>query len=196
MPQRYKFGPFWEKKMARLFKIVDFDKDGNFTEKDLVLLANKHIEIGHLDDVQAKKVHRKCSEIWKNQYSKDAVNGCITVHTFAKAIKNQGRDVLDKALITFFGSLFDTLDSNGSGYISLTEFTKFCRVFALSDDNATYAFNAIDTDKDGKISAEEYIEAAMVYHTSEDESDPGNSFYGPLDADDSGPPAPVIECGF
>ena len=58
--------------------------------------------------------------------------------------------------------MFDAIDTNKSGQISLKEFKEYFRITApsVSEAEITCSFNTIDSNKDGVISREEFMAAA------------------------------------
>ena len=78
--------------------------------------------------------------------------------------------------------LFDILDSNNDGYISLEEFKAYIFVAApgTSEAEAVHSFNTIDTNNDGVISLEEFLAAAEDFLLGVEETELSKVFFGQL----------------
>lgn len=79
-------------------------------------------------------------------------------------------------------AIFDAIDSNQDGHISLQEFKIYFQVIApdTSDADKEQSFNLIDVNKDGEISREEFLEASFEYLHGVEENKLSKVFYGPL----------------
>jgi len=176
----YEFSPFWYRKMDHLFTIVDFNEDDYFELRDMQILAERHIKAIGLEGVPAKQLTRKFERVWYTIYERFAIDGKISRKALPDVIKASGRENLDKAVIIFFVTFFDTLDTNGDGVIEPSEFAQLFKMFKLEKQDPTVAFKKLDTNHNGVINAEEYMNAAMQFFTSDNESDPGTWFFGSM----------------
>ena len=80
-------------------------------------------------------------------------------------------------------TLFDVIDLNKDGHISLEEFKVHFRVLGtnLSEEEIVYSFNTIDTDKNGEISREEFLAASDDFYNGVDETEVSRVFLGCLE---------------
>lgn len=78
--------------------------------------------------------------------------------------------------------LFDAINTNGDGHISVQEFTIYLKVVApdVTGDEAEHAFSVIDADKNGEISREEFLAAATDFFYEVKETEAANVFMGKL----------------
>ena len=70
-------------------------------------------------------------------------------------------DENNKLILT---ALFERVDENNDGALSLAEFRSMRKLTGLSKTNLTRLFVALDTDGDEEITCEEFIEEMMVFY--------------------------------
>jgi Ca2+-binding EF-hand superfamily protein len=82
----------------------------------------------------------------------------------------------------FYNSIFDAVDSNGDGHISLEEYKTYTKALApeLSDEYKVKSFNLIDADHNSEISRKEFLDAAYDFYYTNEENEMAHVFYGPL----------------
>ena len=88
-----------------------------------------------------------------------------------------------KALVNDSHSmLFDAIDTNKDGHISVQEFKVYFSVIAsaISEAEVVHSFNAIDTNKNGEISCEEFLTAAEDFLMGVEETELSKVFFGRL----------------
>jgi len=173
------FGPFWEKKLRSFFKRLDFEKKGKMTKNTYETLADRYIDMGHMQGVAAKQVRRKLVKLWDDFYRDSATDGAVDENAFIKAIK-QREEILLKGVLLFLGLWFDVIDLNGDGLIQKEEYKLLFKAFGIEPGAADEAFKLIDTNKDGQISNEEFIHYGCQYFMSNDESLQSKYMFGPL----------------
>ena len=78
--------------------------------------------------------------------------------------------------------LFDAIDTNKNGKISVNEFKEYFTIAApgVSEAEVIYSFNTIDTNKDGVISREEFMAAAEDFFCGVEETELSKVFLGRL----------------
>ena len=162
---------------------MDMNKDGFISREDYELMGIKLAEHSGMTGEQ--------SEAAKNQFLKvaDTINlkpglktpleeaakkaneALLTSTTAASALTNDIHDLL-----------FDAIDTNNDGHISLSEFKVYLNIIApdIEEDKIVYSFNTIDTDKNGEISREEFLAAAIDFFHGVEETELSKVFFGPL----------------
>ena len=82
-----------------------------------------------------------------------------------------------------FGPLFNIIDTNNDGTISLEEFKVYMKAGApeLTDEEIKHAFNTIDTNKNRKISRDEFYAAAEDFLFGVEETEVSKVFMGKLE---------------
>ena len=148
------------------------------------MMARKVNEVGKATGEQAESCHRTFV------FAAEMLGYTPGVKTSREdAVKNMGERMLavpweeQKAMCdAAHGHIFDAIDSNGSGHISLEEFKNYFYVFApgSSDADKVLSFNLIDADHDGSISREEFLEAAFEYLHGFQKTELSKVFHGPL----------------
>lgn len=76
--------------------------------------------------------------------------------------------------------LFDAVDTDADGVISLKEFEVYFDAMGVGKKHAKASFNAIDSDSDGRISRDEFMSTALDFFNSTDPAHPSALFFGPL----------------
>ncbi len=77
-------------------------------------------------------------------------------------------------------TVFDVLDVDGDGIISVDEYRAFLRVYAVDDASASEHFARFDTDGDGSISRAEFEVLMVDFFQSDDAETPGSWLFGAL----------------
>ena len=163
---------------------TDVNKDGYISREDFELIAKKMEEYGELTKEQAESV----SEGFMKMADASGAKPGVKIPVEVAAQKNS--DVLlslppekrKPVLQSFQNELFDALNTNKDGYITLKEFkVYFCIIGPdLTEAEVTRSFNTIDRDKDGKLSREEFMAAAHEYMFGVEETEISNYFFGHL----------------
>lgn len=76
--------------------------------------------------------------------------------------------------------MFQAIDKDKSGEITVEEFKLFFEVLGLNDQDAILAFKAIDSNDDGKISQKEFVRHGRDFFLTEDEERISKYFFGQL----------------
>jgi Ca2+-binding EF-hand superfamily protein len=78
--------------------------------------------------------------------------------------------------------LFDCIDTNSDGHISIEEFKVYFEVIGhdISDEEIKHSFDTIDSNGNGEISREEFVAAAKDFYCDVEETELSNAFLGKL----------------
>jgi len=168
---------FVKRKLAMAYYRFDHDKDGLVTEGDFVHpgqeaarlrgVAWRGVEPGSAEADQIIEAHRG----WWDAYFKGTDtdgDGQVTLEEyldFVGAWVGSDPEAIPHA-IQGNQLVFDTIDGNGDGKLSLDEFSLCLRTYGLADDNATRAFG--DLNLDGYISRAEFAKNMSEYYISEE----------------------------
>ena len=76
--------------------------------------------------------------------------------------------------------LFDAVDTDANGVISLKEFEVYFECIGVGKEHAKASFDAIDANHDGKISRDEFANAFIEFLCNNDPAHPSTLFFGPL----------------
>ena len=79
-----------------------------------------------------------------------------------------------------FKPMFECLDVNDDGYITLNEWQFHNSALGISQEQSKISFDAMDRDGDGRVTAEEFVDYRdEYYHTAENKLNSA-VLYGPL----------------
>lgn len=180
----HNLSPFVIRKLALAFYRFDLTKDGLVRDDDFQTYGAQVAE--HLGiakgTAQHTKVHDAYMNIW-NSYFKHADadnNGSVTLVEYISACAKfmSGANAHEQAK-SINAVLFDTLDLDGSGYITPSELAVFLKPMGVSERDAYLAFGYLDRERTGKISREVFAANLADYYMSSDQTVVGNWFYGP-----------------
>jgi Ca2+-binding EF-hand superfamily protein len=165
---------------------LDINKDGFISREDFELMGIKLAEHSGMTGEQA--------EAAKEQFLKIADRGLnlkpgvVTPleEVAEKASESLLTSTTAKEMNTIMNDthnlLFDVLDTNKDGHISLSEFKVYLNILVpdIEEDMIAHSFDAIDTDKNGEISREEFLAAAHDFLQGVEETEVSKVFFGPL----------------
>jgi juvenile hormone diol kinase len=77
--------------------------------------------------------------------------------------------------------LFEMIDADGDGVISLDEHRQFFEAFGIDVELSPDVFAALDTDGDGSVQRDEFLEAGAKFFFYDEPDAPGNQFWGPVE---------------
>ena len=79
-----------------------------------------------------------------------------------------------------FKPMFECLDVNDDGYITLNEWQFHNSALGISQEHSKLSFDAMDRDGDGRVTVEEFVDYHdEYYHTAENKLNSA-VLYGPL----------------
>ena len=175
---------FHLKKMLTRYKRLDLNHDGFISREDYELMATKLQEYGRLDE--------KGAELACNAFTNAAdalgLNAGVKI-SVEEAARNANQKLLtmevskrQTMLTTTHNPIFDAVDLNKDGHISLDEFKIYFQIIApdISDAEIIHSFNTIDEDKNGEISRDEFIAAAFDFLHGYEETEISKAFLGRL----------------
>ena len=172
------------KMRTRMFR-MDVNKDGFISREDYELMGIRLAEHSGMTGEQA--------ETAKKQFLK--VVDMVNLKPGVKTPLEEAAKKVNEALLTSMTAtersafindihdlLFDAIDTNNDGHISLSEFKVYLNIIApdIEEDKIVYSFNTIDTDKNGEISREEFLAAANDFLQGVEETELSKVFFGPL----------------
>ena len=165
---------------------LDLNKDGYMSREDYELMGRKLAEYSGMTKEQAESCYKEFIKVADVLSLKPGVKIPLE-EASQKATKvilsNTVTPERQKAAL--HGShnlLFDAIDTNKDGHISLEEFKVYFQVIApaTSEAEATCSFDAIDANKNGEISREEFLAAAEDFFNGVEETELSKVFMGPL----------------
>lgn len=171
-----------KRKISRLFQVFDGNGDGYIEPSDAERVAKRIASIrGWSEDGER---YEQLEQLYRE--------GIDAIGPF---LDDQGRADLD-AYIRFHDQIlnvpglyqqavgqladfiFQVLDADGDGKISLEEVRQFYQAYAMDEDLAPKAFEKLDVDGDGFLSQSEIKDAVAQFYLSSDPDARGNWLLG------------------
>ena len=177
---------FHLKKMRIRMMKLDVNKDGFISREDYELMVTRLYEYRKLDADKAEQTRNAFMYLADMLGLKPGVRIPLE-----EAAQNANKEYLDLATSADKGSsllqkshnlIFDVLDINKDGRISLDEFKVYFHIMAPSVDEADiiHSFNIIDGDRNGEITRKEFINAAIDFFHGFEETSIYSAFFGRL----------------
>jgi len=174
---------FWFRKMRTHHSVLDINKDGTVSWHDFEYLAKRFIILGKLQPAQEAEFLDALREFWEetwgashDEYAFIMPEGLVT--NLRHVINTP--DLRKKAGTNALRQMFNAVDHDHSGEISVEEYKLFYRCLGLSNENAIESFAVIDNNGDGILSCEEFVALGRMFFLTEDETHPSRLFWGPL----------------
>ena len=169
--------PFWNKKLDRAVRVRDVDKDGVITRKDFKLVAQRYKDLGDVSGEQLQRVHESLMKLCDPVGLIDDTKQ-FTYEEFKRRLANIN---LVEVNNTLFRTIFNGLDINGNGVVSMKEWELHYKCMGLDPKYAKASFEAMDTDGDGVVSLEEFTAYHVEFFSSTENKLNSAILYGPLD---------------
>lgn len=176
-----------DRKLDRVFTMLDFDSDGRLAQEDLDTVAEQLGLAFGLSGTDPKVVALRAAFAaqWPDISTKDADgDGRITVEEYRESLKSSVAQDRAGFLDRFYAMVAAWLaiaDTDNDGLISLAEYTAmFAATVSAGEDALRTAFAQLDLNGDGQLSSEEIRIAVEEYYTSEDPQARGNWLLGPF----------------
>ena len=162
---------------------MDVNKDGKITRDDYELMAEKLIESSKMTTEQAQSTRQELMNIADRHGQKPGVE---------RSVEEAAKIASDTMLAMSFETpaahnacqnvLFNAIDANKDGHISVEEFKVYLKVIApnISEEEMTHSSNVIDSDGNVMISREEFLAAALDFMFGLEETEVSNAFLGHL----------------
>jgi Ca2+-binding EF-hand superfamily protein len=79
------------------------------------------------------------------------------------------------------GTIFDIIDQDGDGQITLPNYRRYFEAWGLDETLAELAFAKLDLSGDGHLSRHAFIQLCTNFYISDDPNVPGNWLFGPYE---------------
>ena len=171
-------------KMRTRFNRLDLNHDGFISREDYELMAKKLQQYGKLNAEDAESTRKAFMTVADAFDLKPGVK--IPVEEAAKKANREFSVMPREKKMTILKEthdpIFDALDRDKDGHISLDEFKVYFQIIApdISEDEMKHSFNVMDSNKNGEISREEFITAAFDFLHGFVETEISKVFFGRL----------------
>ena len=173
------------RKMRTRMSRLDINKDGYISREDFELMGKKLAEHSGMTEEQAQATTREFLKVADMINLKPGVKKPL--EEAAKRANESHCSLMssDEKISLVNGvhnMLFDAIDTNKDGHISIKEFKVYLNLIApgVKEDEIVHSFDAIDADKNGEISREEFLAAAQDFLLGVEETELSKAFLGPL----------------
>jgi len=170
--------PFWNKKIDRAIHKRDVDKDGIITRKDFELAAQRYKDIARVSGEQLQRARKSLMNFADSIGVTDDTKQ-LTAEEFKTIISNAGN--LVEMYNTLFQAMFNGLDINGDGVLSIKEWELHYKCMGIDPKYAKASFEAMDTNGDGVVSLEEFTAYHVEYFCTTENKLNSAILHGPLD---------------
>lgn len=185
--------------MRTMHGIFDVNNDGVISFDDFEILANKFGDLGHLseqemEDFRAVMRVRTIFEYftklfwaislqstWESNWGEVTPYNLVTVEQYLTDMYHVMTDKdLKKKVHKFLPFLFQAVDNDHSGEISIEEYKLFFKCLGLTEKDAEISFQAIDKNNDGMLSIKEFVKLGRDFFLTENPKRVSRNFWGPL----------------
>lgn len=176
---------FQKRKLTRYFNVLDADGNGAFEKADLDIIvgrlaATRGIPIG---SEAYNAITSGIQLIWDyaREYGVSKSPDSVSLedwlaHEDYILSRDEFRENYMKKITR---DVFDLVDEDASGEISLTEYKKIMAAFGVPDGIPEWSFKHLDLNGDGVLSKDEFVTLVEQFHLSQDRDAPGNYLFGP-----------------
>jgi Ca2+-binding EF-hand superfamily protein len=163
---------------------LDLNKDGFISREDYELMGKKLTEHSGVTEEQVKATKTEIMKVADAFNLKPGVK--IPLEEAAKkaseTILSMSPTERKDSITVSHNLLFDAIDTNKDGHISVKELEVYFNIIApgISQAEIIHSFNTIDTDKNEEISREEFMTAAEDFLHGVEETELSKVFFGHL----------------
>jgi len=167
-----------QRKMTLAFDALDSDRDGILNRADFEAIADRYAQLRGWSpgDAEYKRHHGFMVGWWEELRCIADANGDGRVTPAEASTFLEGADPTEIAAAGEI--IFDVLDADYDGQISLPEYGNFLRAMGLDDTAAEESFSRLDSNGDGTISRTEFGTLYADFYLGDDPDAPGNWLYG------------------
>lgn len=173
-------------KIPNLFHMFDGDNSGHMEERDIVHIINQCAENKGWSntDPRYNEFYDTFYGLWigMTTLADKNANDQIELSEFLDFFEMVMQD--DENYNTIVSGIsygvFSMFDLDDDGTLTAAEYRTFYEKMGLDVDYAEKIYTYLDLDKDGTISVEELARLVDQFFRSQDKTEPGNHFFGPI----------------
>lgn len=181
-----------KKKLTRHFHFQDLDRDGFVQRADWEQCARNLAEIRAWspDSPEYEAIMARHVQIWTNFWKPADLDNDDRVSLdeylqLAERQRTQGFFSLD-LISDLFGAIFEILDLDGDGKITLQDYKHYFTAWGLAEELAEEAFLHLDLSGDGRLSRSIFIQFGANFFISDEPHMPENWLFGPYEYTNKG----------
>jgi Ca2+-binding EF-hand superfamily protein len=178
--------PLRIQKLNRMFDAMDVDGDGLIRREDFI---HRVAEVARLnswtDESPELAEYRRVSfEQWEGLRAMADADEDDQV-TREELLRSAEVFLSDRVSVRTYARgdvqlLFDAMDMDRDGRVTLEEYRRYLEVCGVSAGSAEAFFAHVDLDENGRLSRREMSDAVEEFLLGEDPETPGNFLFGPL----------------
>jgi juvenile hormone diol kinase len=177
-----------QKKLTRHFNFRDLNKDGFVERSDWVQCAQNMAAIrgwsvgsAAYEDIMARHV-----AMWTTFWQPADLNGDgkVSLAEYLELADRQRKEGFKQELAQvskLFGAIFDTVDRDNDGNISLAEYELFFQAWDIETSLAEAAYAALDLNDDGRLSRRAFLQYGVNFYINDEPDIAGNYIFGPYE---------------
>lgn len=179
------------KKFTKQFRQLDADGSGSLRWNDFEALLERlsNARGWKADSARLEQATNCYRGLWEAllKHSDTNADGAVTLEEWLAFHKTalcdsqvllQVSPMYEELVVVMTRFIQDTLDDDGDGEISATEYAEFCQAYGISADDAQACFKGLDRNSDGTLTRMEIMDLVLEYYCTDDPDAPGNQFFG------------------
>ena len=176
-----------KRKVTRFFNVWDADGDGVITTRDPEQVAQNLAELQGLKPGSLKhKVFHSGFMLYQKGFLKAMdldESGHVTLDEWLAYHEEMLQDEkkFQRTALTAMESMFELMDRDGDGKITLEEYGRWMRAFRIVEQEITKeVFQKLDLNENGTLGKKEIRQLTREFFYSDDPEAPGNWALGPF----------------
>ena len=157
--------PTWVSKMKKRFAVMDIDKNGRVNGDDVSMFARKLAGYRKEGKEAEKRYFDTLWSVWS--YGIQELAQGVNEDEFVQGMKEfVTRPDARECLSAYAAMVFELMDGDKNGNVSLEEFNQFHRAMNFNEDLIKHFFRSVDTNGDGVIQPSEVEESVVKFFLS------------------------------
>ncbi len=171
-----------KRKWTRLFQVYDADRNGVIEKDDFEAIFHNLATARNLTQEmpQYEELHGTFMKDWE-YLQKDADQNNNGKIELAEWLQYSDRRInspnIYQIVVDLANQIFELLDIDGDGVISVEEYKTFYWSWRIPEDLAIEIFAKLDLNGDGSINKKQFLRLLREFHHSNDPDAPGNLFF-------------------
>ncbi len=185
--ERRTLSEIMKKKLTKHFHLLDLDQDGFVEREDWEQCGRNLAKIRdwqpgspEYEDILAKQGYL-WTTFWKPADGNN--DGKVSLDEYLHLADRQrtGGYFAQDIVLQLFGAIFDMIDLDGDGKITVQDYQLYFKAWGLDENLAEQAFSRLDLSGDGRLSRSIFIQFGLNFYISDDPNERGNWLFGPYE---------------